>query len=143
MDDVRVRRMEDRDAEAAAELAGQLGYARSAEDVRKWLRDAEAEQVALVAEAGAEVVGWVEVCVERRLQNEAYALIGGLVVREDMRGQRIGQTLCEAAEEWARERGVALMRVTSRSTREAAHRFYLRDGYEVVKTSVVFEKRLL
>jgi hypothetical protein len=32
--------------------------------------------------------------------------------------------------------------VTSRSTREDAHRFYLRDGYERIKTSAVFEKVL-
>jgi len=32
------------------------------------------------------------------------------------------------------------MRVTSRSTRLDAHRFYLRDGYRALKTSQVFEK---
>jgi hypothetical protein len=32
--------------------------------------------------------------------------------------------------------------VTSLSTREDAHRFYLRDGYSEVKMSRVFEKRL-
>jgi len=33
--------------------------------------------------------------------------------------------------------------VTSRMSREGAHRFYLREGYERVKTSAVFEKILL
>jgi hypothetical protein len=35
-----------------------------------------------------------------------------------------------------------LLRVTSRSTREGAHRFYLREGFVHTKTSLVFEKVL-
>jgi PhnO protein len=131
-EDLHVRSMESRDAQAVAELAGELGYARTADDVRGWL----------AAGGDGRVVGWVEACLERRIQSEPYALIGGLVVREGVRGQRIGRRLCEAAEQWARGQGVMLSRVTSRSTREDAHRFYLRDGYAMVKTSVVFEKRL-
>jgi GNAT superfamily N-acetyltransferase len=50
--------------------------------------------------------------------------------------------LCEEVERWAREQGLGVVRVTSRSTREAAHRFYLRDGYRQIKTSLVFEKIL-
>jgi GNAT superfamily N-acetyltransferase len=69
-------------------------------------------------------------------------LIGGLVVAEGMRRQGIGRKLCLRAEEWGWENGAERMRVTSRSTRTDAHRFYVRDGYEVVKTSLVFEKSL-
>jgi GNAT superfamily N-acetyltransferase len=69
-------------------------------------------------------------------------MIGGLVVKQGVRGQRIGKRLCEEAEAWSRERGVSVVRVTSRSTRDDAHRFYLRDGYTDVKTSRVFEKVL-
>jgi hypothetical protein len=35
------------------------------------------------------------------------------------------------------------MLVRSRVTREQAHRFYLREGYELTKTSAVFSKRSL
>jgi hypothetical protein len=41
---------------------------------------------------------------------------------------------------WAWERSVQTVRVSSRSTRADAHRFYLRDGYRELKTSLVFEK---
>jgi hypothetical protein len=34
------------------------------------------------------------------------------------------------------------MQVRSRMSRERAHRFYEREGYEQVKTSVVFRKPL-
>jgi GNAT superfamily N-acetyltransferase len=100
------------------------------------------DQTAFVAELDGEVVGWVEVSLERRLQSETFAMIGGLVVKEGLRSQGVGGLLCRQAEEWSRVQGVKQIRVTSRSTREAAHRFYLRDGYEVAKTSLVFEKSL-
>jgi len=99
-------------------------------------------QTAFVACVGDEAVGWIEVSLERRLQNMPFALIGGLVVRDGMRGMGIGRRLCEEAERWCVERGASTIRVTSRSTREATHRFYLRDGYGLVKTSLVFEKKL-
>ena len=69
-------------------------------------------------------------------------MIGGLVVSDRVRSRGIGRRLCERAEEWTRDQGLETLRVTSRSTREDAHRFYLRDGYREVKTSLVFEKPL-
>lgn len=136
--------METGDAEAAAELTKQLGYDRSAAEIRAWIRDAAtrpSEQVAFVACVDGQVAGWIEVSIERRLQSEPFAMIGGLVVRDGERGSGIGRQLCQRAEAWAWERGLGNVRVTSRSTREGAHRFYLRDGYEQVKTSLVFEKK--
>lgn len=141
---VEIREMELGDAAAVAELSRQLGYERSAEQIRAWIADAatrKGEQAAFVACVQGQVAGWIEVSIERRLQSEPFAMIGGLVVRDGERGRGIGRCLCRRAEEWAWERGIATVRVTSRSTREAAHRFYLRDGYEQVKTSLVFEKK--
>jgi GNAT superfamily N-acetyltransferase len=127
-----------------AELAVQLGYERTANEVREWLGrlDTRGGQAVFVAELGHEVVGWVDVSLEHRLQSETFGLIGGLVVRDGLRGAGIGRRLCERAEQWSAEQGAKKVRVTSRSTREGAHRFYLRDGYQQVKVSMVFEKRL-
>lgn len=144
MDDpVQVRRIERGDAEAVALLTQQLGYSRNAEQVLGWvegLDELHGRQTAFVACVGAEVVGWIEVSVERRLQTDAFGMIGGLVVSDRMRGRGIGRLLCERAEEWTWQQGLDTLRVTSRSTRPGAHRFYLRDGYREVKTSLVFEK---
>jgi len=143
---VTIRAIAVEDADAVVELTGQLGYERTAEQISGWI-DALAgrkdEQQAFVACMGDEVVGWIEVAMMRHLQNEVSALIGGLVVKEGVRSVGIGRQLCRYAERWAAEKGVTVMRVTSRSTREAAHRFYERDGYSRVKMSVVFEKALL
>jgi len=142
---VMIRAIAAGDAVAAAELARQLGYERTPEKIAGWitgLGGREHEQQAFVACMDDEVVGWIEVAMQRHLQTDEFALIGGLVVKEGVRSAGIGGQLCRHAERWAAERGLKAMRVTSRSTREEAHRFYLRDGYRQVKMSCVFEKPL-
>ena len=141
---MKIRDMEPGDAAAVAELCRQLGYERITEQIRAWIADAasrKGEQAAFVACVQGQVAGWIEVSIERRLQSEPFAMIGGLVVRDGERGRGIGRRLCRRAEKWAWDHELTTVRVTSRSTREAAHRFYLRDGYEQVKTSLVFEKK--
>jgi GNAT superfamily N-acetyltransferase len=135
--------MKPADAVAVSELTAQLGYSRSADEIAEWIARVkvdQAEQIALVACVDDEVVGWIEVSIERRLQSAPFGIVGGLVVSDGARNRRIGRRLCERAEEWTWEQGLDTLRVTSRSTREDAHRFYLRDGYREVKTSLVFEK---
>ena len=60
----------------------------------------------------------------RRAQVEAVR------VRADLRGQRIGERLMAYAIDRARQRGCGLMQLTTDLQREAAHRFYLRLGFE-------------
>lgn len=143
-DALHIRPIHPNDAAAVAELAGQLGYPRNAEQITQWVQQlgARTDRAAFVAERNAEVVGWIEVSLAHHLQSEPHGLIGGLVVRERLRGAGIGRQLCREAERWTREQGINQIRVTSRSTREAAHRFYLRDGYSQVKVSMVFEKMM-
>jgi predicted N-acetyltransferase YhbS len=140
-----IRRVMLEDADAVVDLNGQLGYPANVGEVRQRLAAIEAypaSQAVFVACVAGEVVGWINVALTSHLQSATYALIGGLVVKQSVRGRRIGQRLCEEAESWARTQGVSTIRVTSRSTRDDAHRFYLRDEYTDVKTSRVFEKIL-
>lgn len=140
-----VRVISREDAVAVAELSGQLGYEVSPDMVAEQVESLSSRtgnQVAFVACVGTDVVGWIEAAITHHLQSAPYSLIGGLVVREGMRGMGVGKRLCAEVEEWTREKGIAVVRVTSRSSREDAHRFYLRDGYKRIKTSAVFEKVL-
>ena len=144
---VSIRRLTVDDAEAAAELSSQLGYPSSPGDLRKRIEELShtTDRVAFAAVVDGQdgrMVGWIDAAMERHLQSPASAVIGGLVVREDMRGQGVGRRLCIEVEEWARSQSVPLVRVRSQIKREDAHRFYLRDGYRKVKTSLVFEKLL-
>jgi GNAT superfamily N-acetyltransferase len=140
-----IRAMTAADAARVAELAGQLGYPSTAEDVERRFgelagRDSDA---VLVAVDDGTVIGWIHVCRVASLAASDVALIGGLVVDEDRRSDRIGAALLAAAEAWARDRGAGKITVASRITREGAHRFYLREGYELTKTSHVFAKSLV
>lgn len=139
-----IRDMRQPDADAVARLTAQLGYERSPAEIRRWiegLTKVQDRQAAFVACLADEIAGWIEVSLERRLQSPDFALIGGLVVSAEHRSRGIGSDLCEYAAEWSWARGAAKLRVTSRSTRSDAHRFYLREGFELVKTSAVFEKK--
>lgn len=140
-----IRPVEAADAASVAELSGQLGYPATTEEIGDritWLRRCSETQAAFVACVDSKVVGWIESVVERHLQSPPFALITGLVVRDGVRGRGVGKKLCEEVERWSREKGLGIVRVTSRSSREDAHRFYLRDGYRQIKTSAVFEKIL-
>ena len=139
-----IREMWADDAEAVAGLTTELGYERPPNEIRRWidgLASAGHRQAAFVACLETKLVGWIEVSLERRLQSPDFALIGGLVVSHEYRGRGIGRKLCERAEAWSWDHGATKLRVTSRSTRADAHRFYLREGFEPVKTSMVFEKK--
>ena len=142
---VSIRRLSVDDAEAAAELSSQLGYPSSPDDFRERIDELSrtADRVAFAAVVDGQIVGWIDAAMERHLQSPASAVIGGLVVREDIRGLGVGRRLCLEVEEWARGKSVPLVRVRSQIKREDAHRFYLRDGYRKVKTSFVFEKPVL
>jgi GNAT superfamily N-acetyltransferase len=142
-EDLTIREMRPDDASEVSVLSGQLGYDRSPEEIRAWIGSLACDGhrgAAFVACVGQEIVGWIEISIERRLQTPPFAFIGGLVVKEGKRGRGIGRRLCEWAEAWSWEQGVDTLQLTSQSTRVDAHRFYLRDGYRVIKSSQVFEK---
>ncbi len=139
-----VREISLSDADAVAELTGQLGYPVSADVMKSRIRAMESvtDHVIYVACDSDLVVGWIDVGLTFHLQAEPYAEIGGLVVSEAFRSSGIGRELLAKAEQWARSRGLKNMLVRSRIAREAAHRFYRREGYEQTKTSAVFSKSL-
>ncbi len=146
-----IRPIQPADATAAAELSGQLGYPSTPEQLSERIAvltdcaNSQAVFVATLTEAPGstpKIVGWIEVAITRHLQSDPFVLLGGLVVQEGHRGLGIGRRLCEKAESWTLEQGINILRVTSRSSRPDAHRFYLRDGYVETKLSKVFEKIL-
>jgi hypothetical protein len=73
---------------------------------------------------------------------EAFVLIGGLVVDRHHRRLGIGRAPLDRAEVWARERGCSMVRLTSSTTRNQAHRFYENLGYTNIKTQYSFIKPL-
>lgn len=132
------------DARRLSELAAELGYRASEAEIRVRLPRLEADpaQAVFVAEQDGRVLGWVHVCEEHTLLFEPYAEIVGLIVDATARSRGLGAALLARAEAWAVERGLDSVHLRSRTTRERAHAFYLREGYRITKTQHAFERRL-
>ena len=132
------------DAEAAAALSAELGYPADLLEMRARIErlTAASDQGLFAACRSNDMLGWIHVSLVQHLQDDLRAEIGGLVVKEGNRGGGIGARLVARAEQWASEHGVGTVVVRSQIKREAAHRFYLREGYARTKTSAVFTKRL-
>jgi GNAT superfamily N-acetyltransferase len=141
-----VRAAEENDAAAIARLATQLGYPSTAEQVRGRLAAVKGDlqhATFVAAFDGGDAVGWIQLSAVHSLAGDPRAEITGLVVEPEIRGSGVGRQLVERGEAWARERGLTEAGVHSNVIREAAHGFYLRLGYAVVKTQKVFRKNLL
>jgi len=139
-----IRPIQEQDYGRFAELAAQLGYpvdpGRAAAQLqRKSLRPDEAT---LVLEREGVVLGWIGCRVVEQGYRPAYGEVTGLVVDAAHRSRGYGAELLAAAEDWFRAQGMTETVVRSGSQREGAHRFYAREGYETLKTQVVFRKGL-
>jgi GNAT superfamily N-acetyltransferase len=133
------------DCNAMAELAGQLGYGCTGQEVRERLRQMQdASQYAVyVAELpGGQIAGWIGAYLFRSIETSSCAEINGLVVDRSVRCRGIGRRLLNTAEEWARRIGCGAVSVRSNIKRDRAHRFYIINGYEHVKTQKEFRKSL-
>ena len=133
------------DADRMSDLAAQLGYPLAPGELAARLPQVAGadDAVVLVAvdESGV-ATGWIHVELKATLLAPLQAQVMGLVVDESARSRGIGARLLERGEAWARERGCQAMLVGTRVTREDAHRFYRRQGYDLLKTSHFFEKGL-
>jgi GNAT superfamily N-acetyltransferase len=134
------------DGATLARLTGELGYPVTTEAmglrVGAILQRPREHALLVAVAANDEPIGWIHVERVDTLETAPMAGIAGLVVGEGWRSNGIGAALLAAGEAWARDQGLAVMQVRSRTTRERAHRFYERHGYARVKISAVFRKPL-
>ena len=139
-----IREARPRDYARIAELAGQLTYPSSTDEIAKRFDGMRrsSENAVFVALLGGEIVGWVAVFVYRVVEADARVEISGFVVDERFRSQRVGMHLLARAERWARENGCRAIGLRSNVIRDRAHAFYERNGYQHVKTQKSFRKDL-
>lgn len=132
------------DGPVLATLAGELGYPTDTEALLGRLASLSPTDAAvMVATDGDDVpIGWCHVEMRRTLVEPMSALIVALVIGDGHRSAGVGAGLLQAAERWARARGCHHLVVATRITRERAHRFYAREGFEVSKTSYFMTKAL-
>jgi GNAT superfamily N-acetyltransferase len=141
----KIRPAQPSDHARMAELAGQLSYPSTPEEIARRLQGIKgsAEAAVFVAELETgEIAGWIAVFLYRTVEADARAEVSGLVVDERFRSQRVGERLLAHAEEWAREKGCRAIGLRSNVIRDRAHAFYERHGYAHVKTQKAFRKQL-
>ena len=132
------------DAGALVALVEELGYPTPLAGVQARLarllgRD---DQVVFVAEEGDELLGCIHVQEFLSLASDPAGLVTGLVVDPAARRGGIGRGLMGQAEDWARARGLASLRLRARGARTGAHEFYRRLGYTLVKKQLQYRKEL-
>ena len=141
---VSIRNATPDDAIVVANLIVQLGYDITIDAARRRLVQllGKVDNAIYVAIMEGRVVGVVHVAIMEALEHEPRGEIRALVVEEEHRSMGIGERLVQEAEKWAKARRLSMMRVRSNTKRDLARRFYERYGYEVTKTSNVFDKKL-
>ena len=140
MPTIRIGRVSD--APGIAKLSAQLGYDVAMSDAEQRLSRilTRPDQQFLVADRDREVVGWTHAMILESVDAERWLQIAGLVVDRDHRRMGIGRALLARAEGWAAEQRCSFVRLSSASTRTAAHRFYECVGYTNIKTQLSFIK---
>ncbi|MFC7545576.1 GNAT family N-acetyltransferase [Plantactinospora sp. GCM10030261] len=93
--------------------------------------DADPRNLLIVGEDGGEVVACMQITYIPGLGRHGAerSLIEAVRVRSDRRGDGLGERMMRWAIDRARERGCALVQLTTDKSRTDAHRFYLRLGF--------------
>lgn len=140
---VKIRKAKISDAKAIAVLSKELGYPTQIAGMKKRIKrlGSRLDHLILVAETDL-VLGWVHACVVESVESEPFAEVRGMVVAETQRGMGIGTLLLSSAEEWARQRGFARVRVMMNVKRTRTIEFYRKRGYVLSKTQYVYDKRM-
>jgi GNAT superfamily N-acetyltransferase len=85
------------------------------------------------------LVGYLQMCEMSLICFPPSAEITALLVHSEWRSRGIGKRLVDLAKQWARDKGLSRMVVSSMAHREGAHRFYQREGFALWKQSSFFE----
>lgn len=142
---MKVRKAVMEDVPEITGLCFQLGYSATPEQVSanlKALLGDEEHGIFVVQQPDGRVIGWVHGYVYKLLYNEPSTQVAGLVVDEGSRGRGAGKALMKAVEDWSRERGCVVIGLRSNIIRKEAHIFYKNLGYEILKESYTFSKKL-
>ncbi len=134
---IRVRLAGPRDAEALCALLDSREHAR--EQVLAWL---ETPGTTLLVAQSEEGVLAVAVLVTRIMPKPGGGMhkvieVDNLVVRSDVRGQRIGRRLLAACVEWSRQRRATQVEVMVGDTNLGARRFYESFGFAAANDRLV------
>ncbi len=120
-----------------------LGYECDAELVKFRLENLDPyNECVFVADVNGEVAGFVHIIKFNTLYYKSMANIQGMVVAKEHQRKGYGKALMNAAESWAREKEIQIIRLNSGFVRPEAHEFYRAIGYGNEKEQIRFMKEL-
>lgn len=135
---VLVREYSEEIASAMSVLVPQLSQSAvvpTREDVQRFIQQDGVYLFVFRHADSAEIVGMLTLATFE-IPTGLRAWIEDVVVLETARGQGAGAALVQAALEYAGELGARTVDLTSRPSREAANRLYVRCGFELRQTNV-------
>ncbi len=134
---IRVRLAGPRDCDALCELLDDPGHAR--DQVLSWLETAGTTLLVAQSEAGVLAVAVLVTHIVPKPPGGMHKVVevDNLVVRPDMRGQRIGRRLLAACVEWSRQRRATHVEVMVGDTNVGARRFYESFGFATAADRLV------
>lgn len=99
---------------------------------------------AIVAESDSRIVGLLtleksDYPSNPMFKRHVHAMLHTLVVDESCRRQGVGGMLLEAAQDWARDRGVRFLQTNVWCTNEMATAFYAKHGFNTLTQKVELE----
>ena len=95
-----------------------------------------------VAHGDDQVAGYIHLVCSIRMGSEPFVEIAALFVHEVFQGKGVGSALIKAATNWAQEKDHRIIRIRSNIVRKKAHKFFMRNGFDNLKTQEVFLKKL-
>ncbi len=97
------------------------------------------KQAGWVAEHDGCVIGFVSVSAEDHWCGETDAWVGELIVDQRFERRGVARSLIGLAEEWAAERGLRHIRLTTGAANHGARAFYERLGYGLNEVTLTRE----
>ena len=144
MSDFIIRKIELKDAGELCKICSEeMGYECAPALMKSKIEKLDSKREAVfVAEEESQLLGFIHVERYEVLYFESMANILGLAVKKNFQKQGLGKALLLAAENWAQENGIHLMRLNSGINRTDAHGFYEHLGYVSEKEQKRFVKNL-
>jgi GNAT superfamily N-acetyltransferase len=139
-----IRPVTEKDNEAVQKLFVQLGYQPNLHQVTEMIRfmNPHPDYEVVVMEINGAAVGCMTLQVRFRIEEGAFLQIAALVTDQAHRGQGLGKQMLEYAENHARKKNISSVALYTNKKRIDAHRFYQTNGYELLKESLFFGKKL-
>ena len=130
------------DLRRLVELSAALGYPIGAAEMQARVGLLGDDDLLAVGEVDGTVAGFVAARHDDHLAEGPAIEVSALVVDPGFHRRGVAAALMASVEDWAAARGRGIVRLRANVVRSGAHRFYEAQGFEPVKRSTVFEKRI-